>query len=449
MLLGGAGNDTIYAYDGGDDTVDAGAGIDKIFVNGTGVATVLFGRGNGPDTVVWTPSLGGTLNVRFKDGITAQDLVTYRGNYAGNVSSLVIGIAGTADFIEIYPYPYADAPILGTFNPVILQFANGSSYTPLLTGIGQYTASADSSSSPVTLVGTAAADIIYASRNQTTYVHGGDGDDVVIGLSSGYVFGNPWRSLSGDNGNDFILGGYYPGEELSGGDGNDTLDGNTDATLGNADRLYGGAGSNTYIFGKGYGNDVVYATRPSGGTDTQTVILKDIAPSEVVLTRITGVEVDGLRITVSGTLNSLEIPNFFIPDSIGASDYSVDQLKFADGTVWSYADILTHVTADTGQVLYAPFINGLQGGSGNDTLYGTIANDYYFDGGAGDDLSQGGLGDDSYHVRDAGDQVVEFASEGVDHVYAYLSWTLAPNIENLTLETPQMRSSNINGMVTT
>jgi Ca2+-binding RTX toxin-like protein len=82
----------------------------------------------------------------------------------------------------------------------------------------------------------------------------------------------------------------------------------------------------------------------------------------------------------------------------------------------------------------------MQGLNGNDTLNGLGGNDYlfggagndYLDGGSGTDTLIGGVGNDTYYLNDS-DIVIENANEGIDTVITNINYTLAANLENLTL----------------
>jgi Ca2+-binding RTX toxin-like protein len=74
----------------------------------------------------------------------------------------------------------------------------------------------------------------------------------------------------------------------------------------------------------------------------------------------------------------------------------------------------------------------LTGGSQRDLLVGNAGNDT-LSGGAGADTMLGGAGDDTYYVDNAGDEVTESASNGIDAVNCSVNYMLTANVENLTL----------------
>src|SRR3989454_8940212 len=125
-------------------------------------------------------------------------------------------------------------------------------------------------------------------------------------------------ALVGTDGPDHLSGGFF----------NDTLDGGA----GN-DFLAGGPGNDTYLFGRGYGQDILFDQNYSG-SDMNTVRLSaDVAPTDVTLQT----DVNGdLLLGINGTSDQLTVQNYFV-DPV----YQVEQIAFADGTIWDTNTILS------------------------------------------------------------------------------------------------------------
>ncbi|MBD2250303.1 DUF4347 domain-containing protein [Nostoc parmelioides] len=83
--------------------------------------------------------------------------------------------------------------------------------------------------------------------------------------------------------------------------------------------------------------------------------------------------------------------------------------------------------------------DNLNGGAGDDTLNGGDGNDI-LTGGSGTNTLTGGAGNDRYYIDNASDVITEDINGGQDEVFATVSYTLAVNVEALTL-----RGTAVNG----
>ncbi|WP_307188955.1 calcium-binding protein, partial [Massilia sp. Root335] len=174
--------------------------------------------------------------------------------------------------------------------------------------------------------------------------------------------------IAGANGN--LLNGGDTDDLLFGGGGNDTLG--------------GGNGNDFYIFHAGDGHDVVYENANAGVDVLQ--LGAGLDPSN---TRINAENLD--LVLAFNTGDTVRISNYF-------GQNRVEQIRFADGTTWDFASVISKpiigtAGADTLSATggYAGSINGLEG---NDTIYGSSGNDT-ITGGTGSDSLNGSSGNDT------------------------------------------------------
>ncbi|HJV83346.1 calcium-binding protein, partial [Noviherbaspirillum sp.] len=119
-----------------------------------------------------------------------------------------------------------------------------------------------------------------------------------------------------------------------------------------------------------------------------------VLPSDIWVTRADY----GLVLTIAGTTDKITLSSYFDGDNPGGPGNPVQQVKFADGTIWDLATIKAKAYGGTPN---ADLINGtnngeaISGQAGADTLKGWGGDDT-LDGGAGNDTLSGGTGNDIY-----------------------------------------------------
>ena len=367
----GAGNDTVEAAFGGANLITMGAG-DDLVIGGAGNETVDGGAGQDVFEVSG-PSAGYTITRDGLGGYWLTDIDPANGNQ------------GTDRLTRVEQVRFADGTAdLPAYDPGLI--LTGTAAADVLTG----SAFADR------LSGLAGNDTLDGAGGDD-WLSGGPGDDRLTGGAGidtlDYADATAAVKLSlaiigtaqttGGAGNDRLVDLI---ENLTGSAFADTLTGNTLANrieggAGN-DAIDGGAGADTLV--GGLGNDIYTVDQAADVVIEQSGQGTDLVKAAASFTLPDAVE----NLTLTGTLA-------------------------IDGTGNALANSLVGNAA----------ANHLSGLAGNDTL----------DGGAGADTLTGGLGNDSYKVDNVGDLILENAAEGTDLVSATVSYSLAANVENLTL----------------
>ncbi|MDP3743147.1 MAG: calcium-binding protein, partial [Methylotenera sp.] len=211
------------------------------------------------------------------------------------------------------------------------------------------------------------------------------------------------------------------------------------------DILYGTAGSDTYRYNIGDGADTIYEGYQNGNnTSVDKITLgAGITTADVVLFRAQGTSDLVISFTTAG--DQIKIPNWY-----NDNNNRIEQLVFADGTIWDKAKLTADGLVVTGtsanDILngLSSYNNTLVGMDGNDTLNGnnladtliggagedvlsdTIGNNLFDAGmdndtitaGSGNDLLIGGLGNDVITTGTGYDVIVFNKGDGQDIINA-------------------------------
>jgi trimeric autotransporter adhesin len=383
-LNGGDGADTLYGGDGNDsltganddDWLEGGAGNDTL-TGGLGNDRYVFGRGDGQDMLNNLDATVGRVDtLQFRANVSPADVLVSR-SASGSGTDLLLSIAGTTDSVQLVGYMFGDGVNDYTVNQI--KFADGTNWS--LADIKLKL-----------LQGTTGNDSLYGYASSGDLINAGAGDDYGFGLAGADTIngGDGNDSLSGDDGDDRIDGGVGI-DVLQGGNGNDTLiDGET---------MSGGAGNDTYLLNT-WGPTTVRITETLSGTDA-LVLPVGVLPSSVRINQwfnSSTLGYDDLALQAYGPTGSgtVVLSQYFYSST---SDYKVEEIRFADGTIWNVADVLARNldalrTEGNDRIIGYRWDETISALGGNDTVDGGLGNDS-IDGGAGADLLRGGLGADT------------------------------------------------------
>jgi trimeric autotransporter adhesin len=224
---------------------------------------------------------------------------------------------------------------------------------------------------------------------------GSDEADVLMG----FYRDNTLKGLGGDD----ILRGLFLGDILEGGTGNDVL--------------IGDSGDDVYRFGPGFGDDMIRESASWGGFD-RIEFMAGILPTGVAVWTADGGR--DLVLSITGTTDRIRLDNAIVDGML-----TVEEVLFADGTVWTAADLLAfavlapvidneHFGTAAGDTLVGGASSDiLHGGAGDDAIDGGAGNDH-LEGGLDSDVLNGGAGNDFYYYQagDGHDVIRDWAGAG-------------------------------------
>ncbi|KQP12394.1 hypothetical protein ASF45_31960 [Pseudorhodoferax sp. Leaf265] len=230
---------------------------------------------------------------------------------------------------------------------------------------------------------------------------------------------------------------------------NNTLTGNSAANVLNgsagADTMSGGAGNDTYVVDDA--GDVILEIVAEGTDVVQATVSYTIGANVETLTLTGTAATSGTGNAANNTLNGNSAAN--VLDGGAGADTMVGGTGNDTYVVDNVGDVITEAAGAGTDIVQSSITYTLGTNLENLTLSGSAAIDgtgnsasnvitgnsaaNVLTGGTGADTLIGGDGDDTYFVDNAGDVVDEGVGQGTDSVQASATYTLAANVENLTL----------------
>jgi Ca2+-binding RTX toxin-like protein len=404
LIRGGDGDDAISGNDGddtldggqGNDDMSGGAGNDTCFVDSAGDRVIENPQDPGYDTVFVTAASWSVTSavevVRLLD--TAQTV--QGGAWADQIVARVSG--GSA----VFGMGGNDTLWAGS-NPDTLDGGDGDDV--LIGGLAAGRMVGGAGNDQYIINHTGAVVVEQADGGIDTAWVAVDGYTMAANLEIARLTGSAIR-ITGSTANDVMVANPAAGGVLDGGAGDD--------------QLWGSVAAEIYICGDG--NDVV---RGGGGADTIFGGAGDdqfVLPNNfTTITELAGGGTDTVWVTADGyTL---------------AANIEIGRLGGA-------AIRLTGSAGDD-QLVANPVAGGiLDGGAGDDVLWGSAlaetflgnAGDDIIRGGGGADVMAGGAGNDQYVILDANATITENAGEGDDTAWvAVNNYLVGANVERINL----------------
>ena len=288
VILGDADGRHYYTR-GNNSLIDLKQGNDYIEVDGKNVI-YMFGKGDGQDTIF---GRGGEKDrvdiIRFKEGVTKDDLIFQKPDPYGYGGTLIIKIKDTDDSIAI------TGDFLFNYNKQSLsriEFSDGSFMDK-------------EEIRNIMLNGTDIDDTIYSNEDNDV-AYGRGGNDIMYGSGKNSI-------LYGGDGDDKL---YAQGKDITlyAEAGNDELY----AESGGNNTLVGGAGDDTYFCYIPSTQDTVTIDNTGGGDDT--LVLRGIVSSKDAK-----FSKDGNDLLIRGSYDdagAIRVKNHFLRD-----DYAVNKIK--------------------------------------------------------------------------------------------------------------------------
>jgi trimeric autotransporter adhesin len=440
---GGAGNDYIEAGTG-SDIIDGGAGIDYLYINNAG--------GDADTTIQYTTPTSGTIIGGANNGTTFQNIESVEFFTGAGNDTIDLAIATNAVYIDAGA---GNDTIVGSLTATSQDLHGGDGNDHLTGGNNNDRLYGDAGND--TLNGGTGVDTMTGGTGNDTYYVDNASDVVIENLNEGIdtiqasvsyaLVANVENLIFTGTGNINATGNTLA-NAIVGNAGNNILDGGA-----GADTLTGGNGDDTYYVDNS--GDIV-TENLNEGNDTV------IAAIDYTL----GANVENLSLTGTGNLNGTgnglanaivgNAGNNILDGAAGADtmtggngddtyyvdntgDVVTENLSQGNDTVIAAIDYTLGANVEnltlTGTAIHGTgnelnnlivgnaIDNILDGGAGNDTL----------NGGAGTDTLIGGTGNDTYVIDNINDVIVENLNAGTDSVLSSITYTLSPNLENLTL----------------